>query len=211
MAEKVILDEQEFPSNSKERPKHEKVVTGEVVTRKPSFAKRFANTFFAQDIGEEDIKSYIVFDVLIPTIKDTIVDLSKNVIEMIFYGNGSSRPSRSIDRQKGKPYRVSYSGFYDEPKRLTSSSRSDYKDYRDILLDSRKDAEDALVDIRNLAHHYNSVRVSELCEACGVSSEWTDNHYGWYEDDLKRVDVVRVRYDGEYKYMLSLPNPVYID
>lgn len=210
MADKVILNEDDFPSNSKESTAHEKVVTGEAITRKPSFMRRLGSTLFAQDIGEEDIKSYIVFDVIVPTIRDTIVDLTNNITEMIFYGSPRRVNNRRTSTQKGKPYRVSYDGYYDEPKR-SANTRQEYTDYRDILLDNRKDAEDALIDIRNLAHHYNSVRVSELCEACGVSSNWTDNHYGWYEDDLKRVDIVRVRYEGEYKFMLSLPNPVYLD
>ena len=66
------ISKMNLPSNSNSGRRMRKVVQGKAVTRKPSLAKKFSDTFIAEDIS--DVKSYLFFDVLVPAVKDTIVN-----------------------------------------------------------------------------------------------------------------------------------------
>ena len=76
----IVVNTDEFPGNSNKskeelvKPKVEKVVTGKVEKHKPSTLKKMGSMIFS-DISEDDLRTEIVFDYLIPTIKDTVVDL----------------------------------------------------------------------------------------------------------------------------------------
>ena len=58
---------EDMRANSSERRKVEKVVSGNVRTRKKGEINRFKDVFIAEDIS--NVKSYIVMDVLIPAAK----------------------------------------------------------------------------------------------------------------------------------------------
>ena len=95
----------EYPNNShsarertdstapgKAEKKLEKVVTGAAKTRKKSEARKFVNIFVPED--GENVKSYIMMDVIIPGIKNAIAD----VISIVLFGDsgriGGSRSKR---------------------------------------------------------------------------------------------------------------------
>ena len=60
--------------------KLEKVVSGGTKTRKKSEVKKFANIFVPEDT--ENVKSYIVMDVIVPGIKNAIAD----VVSIMLFG-----------------------------------------------------------------------------------------------------------------------------
>ena len=74
----MITSSDEFPGNSNKskeeviKAKVDKVVSGKVEKRKPSFFRKVAGTIFS-DVSEEDIRTELIFDYLIPTVKDTVV------------------------------------------------------------------------------------------------------------------------------------------
>ena len=81
----------EYPNNShsarertdstapgKAEKKLEKVVTGAAKTRKKSEARKFVNIFVPED--GENVKSYIMMDVIIPGIKNAIADVISIVL-----------------------------------------------------------------------------------------------------------------------------------
>ena len=186
-----------YPSNSlktkenkepaTEKKKLEKVVVGQVKTKKKSGFSNFISGFIADE--SQNIKTYLVKDVVIPTIKKTISD----VIDMILYGRsrGKSRTPLST---------ISYRSYYDnareprpEPKAVTGYS------YDDIILDSRGDAEEVLDQMNALIDTYGIASIADLHELVGISGNWTDNKYGW--TNLASADVIRTR-EG---YLLKLP------
>ena len=57
----------------------------QVIVSKKSLGAKFADAFISD--AAKDLKSYIVWDVIVPGIKDTIM----NGLNMVFYGNTSSR------------------------------------------------------------------------------------------------------------------------
>lgn len=185
----------------KEREKKvEKVVTGKVVTRKPSKFRKLTDEFISEDA--KNVKTYVVGEVLIPAVKKAISDIVTDGIDMILYGESRKGSKRSTSD------RVSYRNYYDRDSRASrdvrSTAGSGYS-YDDIILDTRSEAEDVLTRMDELMETYGLVRVADLYDLVGVTGSYTDNKYGW--TNIRNAEVVRVR-DG---YMIKMPRAVPID
>lgn len=180
---------------SVEKKKIEKVITGKVKLKKKTGLQKMAGAMFAEDA--EKVKSYIIMDVLLPTIADGITDILKKSIDAIFGRKSSRSDSRSS--------KVSYRSYYDNPDRGASNARSKsgVYDYDDIIFNSRGEAEEVLDRMDELIDVYGNVSVAEFYDLAGVSSEWTSNKYGW--TDIHTAKVVRVSGDG---YMIKLPRVI---
>ena len=72
--------------------KVEKVVSGTAKVRKKNGARKLADVFVSEDAA--NVKSYIVFDVVIPAIKDVLSNVVKDSIDMILFGGTGSRNKR---------------------------------------------------------------------------------------------------------------------
>lgn len=185
---KEVVEEQQ---PVEEKKKVEKVVAGTVKTKKKSGIGKVFKSFVSEDA--KSIKTYLVGDIIVPTIKKTISD----TVDMILFG-GSKKNRSSISR-------VSYRSFYDEP-RTSRDVREPVQtvgySYDDIIVESRGDAEEVLSQMNDLIDTYQVVSVADLYDLVGLTGNYTDNKYGW--TNLRNADVVRVR-DG---YMLKLPRAV---
>lgn len=172
----------------------EKVVTGGVKQRKKSGLTKAANTFLPGDV--DSVKSYILMDVLVPSIKRAISDIVCNGINMLL-----GEPNRN---GKGNTVgaKVSYRQYYQD-----RDDRRDYArpraqaqySYDDIIFDNRGDAEEVLYRMEELLERFDVVSVADLFDMAGISCNYTDNKYGW--TDLRSAHVERVR-DG---YVINLP------
>lgn len=208
MAERdIVINTSDYPGNSnkdKEQPKREKkdkIVQSKVIKSKPSVLKKAANIFFKDAADEDDLKSTIIFDYLIPTMKDTIVEMGKMLLEGIFYGSTSTR------RKSGgsKPYKVSYSDYYDTDKKPKKASKGSNYSLDEIAMDSRADAERVLDTMIDLIHEYHCASVADFCDLVGVDSNFTDNKYGW--TDLTHTRIYR-NHNG---YVIDFPTPKQLD
>lgn len=222
--DKIILNSEQYPGNSfkskkeamantEPRVKRAKVASARRV--KKSLIKRFADSFKEGGAGHE-VGSYIMYDVVIPAAKSTIADLVEGAIDMILFG-GDTRSPR-LRRNKGRSY-VSYSDLYDH--RYSSTSRREphtvrkphnvetatriRHDFTGVVLGSRAEAEIVLAEMVDLVNEYGVASVSDLYDLVGLSSEYTDNKYGWF--DLEGASTARVR-DG---WALELPRPRIIE
>lgn len=183
-----------------ERKKVEKVVSGVVKTRKKSEIRKFADVFVAEDA--HTVKNYLVQDLLIPSIKNTILDLIIEGATIIFKGE----PGRARKSSSNVDY-VSYRRYADRDRRDErpySSVRSNYG-LDDIVLESRGEAEKVLSCMDEMIDTYGFVSVADLYDLVGKSCNYTDNNYGW--TSLRNAEPVRVR-DG---YVLRLPKALPID
>lgn len=231
MAEKeeriIVLGEENYPPNSNRsktanagldpnpRPRRAKIATAKRV-KKP-FIKRFSDTFVEGGTGS-DVFKYILYDVIIPATKSTIADLVEGAIDMVLFGEeGGRRGGRRVLRDKGRSY-VSYSDMYDGSTRrngrppvrrphnvepaVTSMNRHGVEN---LVLNSRAEAEIVLGEMLELVNEYGVVSLADLYDLVGLTSDFTDNRYGW--NDLPNCSVSRVR-DG---WALILPRPVVID
>lgn len=188
---------------SKETPqsekKIEKVISGTAKSKKKNEVRKFADVFISEDI--DNVKSYILMDVLVPALKSTIVDIVNNGINMIFYGEtrGSKKSASS-----GVSYGRYYDKDYDRRNNCSNRFRNKYS-YDDIVLDNRGDAEEVLSSMDDLIDRYRFASVGDLYDLVGITGDYTDNKYGW--TDIRNAQVVRVR-NG---YMLKLPRALPLD
>lgn len=207
-----------YPSNSKFKPeprqedkqekKVEKVVSGTAVQKKKSFGKKVLETFVGEDIG--NVREYLIHDVFVPAVKSTLSDMVQGGIDMMLFGE--KRGSRTT-RDRGRSY-VNYGGYSsmdkrdnrgrDERKEMSNQSRARH-DFGDIVFPTRGDAEVVLSHLVDLTIEYGQATVADLYDLAGITSNYTDDKYGW--TNLSRSDVSPIR-GG---YVINLPRPILID
>lgn len=184
-----------------ERPRVEKVISGTATIKKRSLAKRFVDTFFAGDM--RDVKSYLIFDVMVPAIKETIDSLINKGTEMILFGEATKPASKN--RISGGTY-VSYgSSFRPEREKLVPSRQNRMlRKFDDICFETIGDANQVVDILTELIDLYHQATVGDFYDAAGITPEWTeaDENYGW--TDLSTARVVRTRAG----YIIDLPKCV---
>lgn len=190
-----------FKEEQKNKDKKiEKVVTGNVITKKKSKARKFTEELVSEDA--KNVKSYVLGEVLIPAIKKLISDIVTDGIDIILYGQSKKGSKRSTAD------RVSYRNYYDEPRNSSRNNRpvlaSGYS-YDDIILESRGEAQDVLTRMDELVDTYGVVRVADLYDLVGKTGDYTDNKYGW--TNIRNAEIVRVR-EG---YWIKMPRAMPID
>lgn len=177
-----------------------KAITGTAKTKKKSEISKFADVFLAEDISS--VKSYILMDVLVPAIKDGIVDIVKNGIDALMYGSDGAPSSKKSISSK-----ISYTPYYKMASASTQSKehlalrpKTAYE-YDEVVLSSRGEAEMLLKSMDEAVREYGMVSIGDYYDMAGVTSEYTTNRYGW--TDLREATISRNR-DG---YMIKLPKP----
>lgn len=213
----------EFPGNSKmprphaaapeQEKKIESVVTNEVEKRKKSLFKRFVSVFIGGD--SKSVVQYVFTEVLIPQAKDMITEAASSGFERLIYGdNQQSRGYRRSSRTGYTQGPTNYTRYAvrgnnpigrpsGESHRPVHQARTQSVD--DILLATRIEAETVLERLYDLLKEYESASVADLYSLVGLSSNYTDQKWGW--TDLHGSEVRRVR-DG---YILELPKAVPLD
>jgi hypothetical protein len=194
---KVPVD---YPANSKssKRPQPEKnktvekIVEGEVKTRKRGLREKFGEAFLSED--SNTVVSYVLMDVLVPAFKSMVSDAVSQGIERILFGD--SRPRHAPTRSGYTNY-TRYSDRTDR-RDLSRKARATH-DFNDVILESRGEAEDVLDRLRDLISQYEVATVNDLYDLTGLTGEFTDDKWGWY--DLRSASVRSIR-GG---YLLNLP------
>lgn len=201
---------EDFPSNSKiskpssDKKQIQKVVKGDVKIRKKSVTERFAEDFLASDV--RTVSGSVLFDILIPAIKDAISSAGKGIIDGLLFGSGTNSSRIYRDKDQSRVYR-SYERYADTPAKSRSSANSTSRGsrYSDPVFTTRDDADEVLVGMLDILDEYEVVTVKDLYGFLGQHADYTAGEYGWYNlDDAK---VLRVR-EG---FMLKLPRPKVID
>lgn len=190
--------EEQSGSEVAEKKEVKKVISGTAKTKKKSGLSKVADTFINEDV--ENVKSYILMDVLVPAAKKAISDIVVNGIDMILYGEVR-------DRKPGNSSYVSYNKYSsgrDRDDRSSYRTRTGYS-HDDIVLDTRGEAEAILNNMDGLIDTYGVVSVADLYDLAGISCSYTDNKYGW--TNIRNADIIRVR-DG---YVIKMPKAMPID
>lgn len=177
--------------------KIEKVVTG-VKTKKKSGVSKLADVFISEDVA--NVKSYILMDVLVPSIKKAIADIVTNGIDMLLYGGTQSSGRRvGVDR-------VSYDRFSDKRDRGVSRGVSRTRfDYEDLVFNNRGEVEAVREQMEDVIERYGFVTVADMYDMADLTAPYTASKYGW--TSIRNAEPVRTR-DG---YILKLPRAVPID
>ena len=176
---------------SSEKNKIQKVVKGPVKKKKKNGLSNFIDNFISEDVNS--VKDFIFRDVLVPAIRDAIYDVGKGALDMILYGEKGRSSSRSTASK------VSYRQYYDRGEYNTRSSNRRTQTrlrYDDVVYVCEEDVDDVLDEMANIFDMYDSVSIADLCELIGdedVTSDYTDNKYGW--TSMRNIRKVKVR-DG---------------
>lgn len=191
-----------------EEKKENKVVISKpaVIEEKKGWDK-VADSFFNED--KQNIKNYIIYDVLLPAAKKTIQTIVTNVTSMVLYGEADKRNNQSDIPVS----RVSYRSYYNEPAKSSYYNQDRYSqrtqpiaDYNNILLENRGDCEILLDQMNATIEKYTFVKVADLFDFVGLKSNYTDNNWGW--TDLRSAEICR-QSDG--RYWIRFPKPMPID
>lgn len=199
---------EEFPANNsskKKEPVVGKVVENEVTRRKQPLGRRFASTFIKGEATS--VWEYVLWDILIPSAKDTIADSISQGAERMLFGearSSSRRTGRAPTRNGGS--RVIYEGMSSKRAERPERSRpSRTHDFDEIVLATRPEADAVLDAMFDLIKQYETVTVTQFYDLVDVTGTYMDNKWGW--NSLEGVDVQRVR-EG---YIITLPRPVQLD
>ena len=186
-----------------------KVIKGNASFAKPSLLRRIKNTFISDDAS--NVGSYIVDDIIIPSIQDGIMNSIISAATMIFgrgrgpagyyrsYNNVSRASWRQPDRYDNTPY-DRYGYRRDDRGSDYRSTRS----YRDVELESYEDMLEVIQELYSLLDRYGMVRVSDYFSAAGLTGEFTDNQWGW--NDLPPRLAPRRTMSG--RWTVDLPRPI---
>lgn len=184
--------------------KVEKAVTGTATVRKKNEVSKLADVFISEDI--KNVKSYVLMDVLVPTIKKAIVDIVTDGVNMIFFGGTGTRKNRPNGSK------VSYSNFYDQRDNgrsynssSTASSGSRF-DYGDIEFESRGDADAVLDEMNNVIERYGFVTVADMYDIADITHPYTSTKYGW-----TNISTATISRCMNGKYIIKLPKARPID
>ena len=223
----------DFPSNSntskeaqkkppvsntgKEPKKIVQITEGSVTQRKKSRTKRAKALFFGGDA--RGAVMFVATEVLVPALKDMIIDGGREVLERIVLGDRRSQSSyRGNYYSRSSPTRTRYDGYSrptqyaqtapwrrEEPRHVSDHSRAVF-DFGEIIIESRGEAEQVLDTLIDVIQQYGQTSVSDLYGLVGITSAYTDQKYGW--TTLQGSTVQHVRGGG---YLLVLPRPVPLD
>ena len=186
-------------TDAPEQKKVEKVVAGKVTAKPKTGIAKLAETFFAEDIHK--VKDYIIKDVIMPTIKDTIWTIIARGSERMLYGEAGHSPKNSK-----LPF-VNYGGLFKNNSApapsSTNSSGSQYS-VDNIILEDRGDAEKVLTAMNAHIATYGEVSISTLYEMIGEPiGDFMSTRWGWRS--LNTAGIMRTSNGG---YKLDLPRPI---
>lgn len=190
----------EEQKQSEEEKRVETVVDSSVKTKKKSEIHKLADVFISEDI--KNVKSYVLMDIIVPAIKNAIIDVVTDGVNMIFTGNTRNKKTGSSTNTY-----VSYRDYASGrriPDRSVDRDRNRF-DYDELIFDTRADAEKVLDGMDGALDRYNNVTVADLYDMCNLTAPYTSGRYGW--TNLRDAEIIRVR-DG---YKIKLPRPTVID
>lgn len=179
-------------------PPAEKMVEGNVITRKVPWYKRFAKSLIAEDATS--IGDYLIVDILVPAVKNLIADTIKGGTDRVIYGQARGRGRGVLGDRPG--LRTRYDQMSDrEPRRMLSRESRATHNFSDIVLSDREEAVEVVEALIDRVERYRSAAVSDLYDFVGETGSYADRNWGW--TDLRGADVRQVR-GG---WLLDLPSP----
>lgn len=193
------------PSKDEKPPKDiQKVVTVDAVQRKKSLGRRFKDLFFGGEF--KGATKYIFGDVLLPALRNMVVDATTKGIERVIYGESGPRRRPEM----GRTSRVSYNNPPDRYSR-GRAMLPDQPPYRrrqevgDVILVNRDEAELVVERLIDIIDKYDVASVADLHDLVGLPTTYVDNKWGW--SSLSNVGVRQIR-EG---YLIDLPSVEPID
>ena len=199
----TATEDQELPTDEGRKPLN-KVVSGGVIDRKPGLGRKIKDTFTGVDARE--VGSHVIFDVILPQLKGMAVDAGTQAIERLILGESSPRRNSNVTnissvRTRGSNY-TAYNRYSNQASEDQAPAHVRSNEVRELVVETRGDAQNVLDEMFKLLDQYNAVSVSDYYELVGYTGKFTDNQWGWR--NLNACGISRV--GGGYR--IELPRPV---
>lgn len=206
----------QFPANSAkaretEQPREKiKPVTSAKRTegKRRGLGKQFKETFFSGN--GRDAMSYMVEDVVVPAIRDTLHDALRAGLDQLIYGD-RARPRRGggggVPWASGPQPHIPYNRMntsappQQQPKSLSRRSRARHS-FDELIIPTRREADEVIDQMFELLSRYGQVSVADLYELTDIQSSHTDMKWGWV--NLRGARALPLRQGG---FILDLPEP----
>lgn len=197
LAEVTLPEKEEtLPSNSyKDRALTKPKTVEAVVKGKVKKKSSFAELFLSED--RADIGDYVVKDVVIPRIKETIFDVIMGSLSMALFG-GRHAINKNVLTRQGVTSKVNYSAFSNNGGIKASNQqpglprRADL-DVSGVVFDDKDDAETVLGTLAGMVIDYGQVTVADFYALAEMDYDFTLGKWGWYKDAVMAAKVCPTR------------------
>lgn len=194
-------------SNYKGSKEKKVVATGTV--KEKTFKQKVRDAFISDEV--HDIKSYVVFDVIIPAIKQTFRNLFVNSLDMALFGKVQQGPK--TDQRGGSTY-IAYDRLYQQgnggygqsPKPQKAGAPLRINELDRVIFHDKTDAIDVLSYMLENIEEYHVTSVADFVQAANLTVSPIHHNFGFY--DLSGASVEQLP-DGS-GYWIRLPKPVKI-
>lgn len=188
----------------KERPKP--IMAEPPKKRKKGLMERLVVGFLGPD-GLPGIGAYLNEEIIVPSIKNIIVEAVTSGINMAVFGDKGKAAPRNYG-QAYDPNRTVYKGqqtqYHNRTSRFTGQQPAPSKRRPEVIqevhyivdeypIEHRQVANDILVRLKEYADRYDYVSVADYYDILGVESVHTDHNYGWSFDSIVKATVVPLR------------------
>lgn len=196
------------PAPSSE-PRHvEQVTQAEATLKKTPLGQKFKNTFISGDA--KTTVGYVFQNVIMPQIKDLLVDSVTQGFERLVRGDsysGSRRPVGGHSVFGGAPGKINYGSMSNQaarPRQMSPAARQ-HHDFGEIEVATHSEAQSVLEGLYTLYGQYDYVTVADLYGLTGIAANHVDRKWGW--TDLRGANARRTRSGS---YVLDLPRPEHL-
>lgn len=191
------------PETAENAPKIAPVISGNAIERKEPLRKKFLQAYAGE--SAQNVGQYLLMDVIVPGTKNIISDLVTQGINRLLYGTSRQSPNVRSTVGGGTSYARLFNGGTSTQQSQQSQpvvrQAQPAHGLGEIILQSRSDAEAVIDSLRELIEQYGNAKVTNLYALVGITSDFTNQSYGW--TNLSRAGVIQVR-EG---YLLDLPQP----
>lgn len=182
-----------------------KVATGTI--KEKTFRQKVRDAFISDEV--HDIKSYVVFDVIIPAIKETVRNLFVNSLDMALFGK--VRKTANTEQRGGSTY-IAYDRLYQsrgndiQPRQQKGGAPLRVNELDRVVFKDKADAIDVLSYMMDNLEEYHVASIADFLSAADLPISPIHHKWGFY--DLSTASVEELP-DGS-GFFIRLPRPVQI-
>lgn len=205
----ISRTERESVKENPETP--EKESSARIAPPKPKTWKdKLRESFVGNDV--QSVGEYLIFSVLIPSVKSTLLSIINNGASMFLNGGPTQQSLYSNQRSNGSYVSYNYvtrnAGGYNSTS--VSSNSPAASGLKNISWGSEMEANSVLSDMHDYIYSRNEVSVAKyytLARVPGLRPNYQDDYWGWY--NLDRACVVPSPVEPG-RWIIDLPKPIYL-
>lgn len=193
----------EIRDNNYKPENKEKKVVATAKLKDKTFRQKVKDAFIADEV--KDVKSYVIFDIIIPAIKETIRNLVVNTIDMSLFGK--TRGRRDTEQRGGSTYIAydrAYGGGRSEDRRPVKQETAVLRvnELDRVTFNNKADAIDVLAHLFESIEEYHVASVADFLSFANLPVSHIHHKWGWYD-----LTGACVEEDPDGGYYIRLPRP----